>query len=78
LTALPSSAFGCLTEDHLNDHASFIKRFADKKQVCVFVATKTTPMPSAGGKLAIAPGGCNEKNGILIELIYISKLYFLK
>jgi hypothetical protein len=25
LTALPSFAFGCLTEDHLNDYARFIK-----------------------------------------------------
>jgi hypothetical protein len=55
LTALSSSAFCCLTEDHLNDYAHFIKRFADKKQLCVFVATKTTPMPLARGKLTLLP-----------------------
>ena len=66
LTAPPSSAFCCLTEDHLNDYAHFIKRFADKKQVCVFITTKTTPMPSVRGKLAIAPGGCYG----YIELFY--------
>jgi hypothetical protein len=28
----------------------------------VFLTTKNTPMPSARGKLAIAPGGCNNWN----------------
>jgi hypothetical protein len=38
---------------------SSYKVVADKKQVCVFVTTKTTPMSLARGKLAIAPDGCN-------------------
>ena len=55
----------------------FIKRFADKKQVCVFVATKTTPMPSARGKLAIAHDGCNWfEKGSQIKY-YKTKLSFL-